>query len=164
MRLLPAIALVALTATTVPGGSATAARVLTVTCDEPSGPRIDYQRLQKSSPLKLERSEDRSTGVKPLFIIDSDQPNVLTYLWGPTTKYGDPPSPTPAERATIVIHTADMISAIQVDGERSVSVFTLLPKLEFGAFYFHASTPYPIVGREWFETWTFTAKCKFQHE
>ena len=131
--------------------------VLTAVCDEPSGPRIDYYASRdKSLPPKLERSEDRITGVNPTFIIDSDQPKVVTYVIGHTKKFGDPP-PFGAQRADIVIHTDEMISAVKV-GRGWITVVTLLPNLGLVAFTDHYDTTF--LG-ERFVAKTFTAKCKF---
>ena len=131
--------------------------VLTALCDEPSGPRIDYYTSRdKSLPPKLERSEDRITGVNPTFIIDSDQPKVVTYVIGHTKKFGDPP-PFGAQRADIVIHTDEMISAVKV-GRGWIMVVTLLPNLGLVAFTDHYDTTF--LG-ERFVAKTFTAKCKF---
>ena len=109
-----------------------------------------------SSPHKLKRSEDRITGANPTFIIDSDHPKVVTYVIGHTKKFGDPP-PFMAERADIVIHTDEMISAVKV-GRGWIMVVTLLPNLGLVAFTDHHDTTF--LG-ERFVARTFTAKCNF---
>ena len=62
-----------------------------------------------------------------------------------------------ARRATIVIHTEELISAVEVL-KNGVNVFTLLPNLGLGVSYNHTYTT--MLGK-WFETTTFTAKCNF---
>ena len=135
--------------------------VFTAVCEEPSGSRIDYMTESiGSSRLKLERSEDRVTGVNPTFIIDSDRPKVLTYVWGPTKRHGDLPAPIKkTTHATIVVQTKEVIIAVEVWGSRGVAVSTLLPKMGFGAFTHHA---YSTILGDWFEAVTLTAKCKFE--
>lgn len=131
-------------------------------CEEPSGPRLDFWRgLDPNASVELKRSEDRYTGVNPFFMIDSADPKTLRYRWGHTKAFGEGLAellPQTDKKAAIVIRTPDLVSAVEVHGTNRVSVFTLLPKLGFGAFTDHA---YSAVLGEGLKAVTFTARCKF---
>ena len=139
---------------------ASAEPTLVAVCDEPRGPRIDYMAhiSDPSQPPKLERSEDRSQGVNPSFIIDSSKPNKLGWNWGPTKAYGKSPVPIKSTGSDqIVIRTEEIIVSVNVH-RRKINVTTLLPKLGFMAFTHHS---YSTLLGDWFEAVTLTAKCKF---
>jgi hypothetical protein len=139
-----------------------ASPLLAAICDEPAGPRMDFSRsLDQESTPKLERSEDRYTDVNPFFVIDSSDPTTLQYVWGHTKAYGEDLAkliPVAERRASIVISTPELVSAVEVYGTNRVSIFTLLPKLGFGIFTDHA---YTTVLGENVKAVTFTADCKF---
>ena len=139
---------------------ASATPLVVAVCDEPRGPRIDYMAhiSDPSQPPKLERSEDRSTGVNPSFIIDSAKPNELGWNWGPTKGYGKSPISLKSTGSDkIVIRTEEIIVAVNLH-RRKINVTTLLPKLGFMAFTHHS---YSTILGDWFEAVTLTAKCKF---
>lgn len=139
---------------------ASAEPILVAVCDEPRGPRIDYMAhiSDPSQPPTLKRSEDRSLGVNPSFIIDSTKPDELTWNWGPTKGFGKSPIPIQSTGSDkIVIRTEEIIVSVNVD-RRKINVTTLLPKLGFMAFTHHS---YSTILGDWFEAVTLTAKCKF---
>jgi hypothetical protein len=53
--------------------------LVTIICDEPRGPRIDYFGNPKT---ELQEERDGFTGVNPVFILDPAAPQTLTVLWG----------------------------------------------------------------------------------
>ncbi len=109
--------------------------LLTVTCEQPRGRRVDYgQGIFGTEKTKLEERTDSFTGVNPVFIIDGGTPDQLTVIWGDTK--GIPKAmqhPTKAEQHPIVHFSAGQITAVHNFGT-GVWVYSLFPKLAFGVF------------------------------
>lgn len=140
-----------------------AAPIFTAVCDEPKGPRIDFGRYPVTAPEpELRRTEDSYTGVKPVFLIDSDSPQILTYVWGHSEKSVSPPGvslpPTEAKQSAIVVRSPDFISAVERYGDHRVSVFSLYLKLGLGVFTDHTYTD--VLG-PYAKAVTFTSRCQF---
>ncbi len=115
---------------------ADAKSVMTATCDEPKGPRVDYGGFPaQKSGQPLNHSWDSFTGVYPAFIIDDADPKRLTYVFG-NTKAGGDLGAKPARAAIVIVGTDEMISAVDV-GSNSVAIFTLYPKAGVGFFTYH---------------------------
>jgi len=104
--------------------------ILTVVCEPPKGPRIDYgSEAFTESPFKLEKTEDSFTGVNPTFIFDDQDSSNAIMLWGTTRGLEE----TKAQQVPIIMRTKDQISLIEVDGN-GVWVHSLYPQLGFGIF------------------------------
>ncbi len=119
---------------------------LTATCEEPRGPRIDYGAplLGDQSIRNLEESEDGFSDINPVFIIDDQDTQSLTVLWGNIKPFEDarkaaPPElkniipPLEAKQYPIVFFSADQISAVDVTSN-GIWAFSLFPKLKYGIY------------------------------
>lgn len=51
-----------------------------VSCDAPTGWRVDYSQAPGESDRKVQTGEDRLKRPKPLFVLDSDDPDTLLEL------------------------------------------------------------------------------------
>jgi hypothetical protein len=112
--------------------------LVTVICDEPRGPRIDYFGNPKTD---LQEERDGFTGVNPVFILDPAPPQTLTVLWGDVDLSHILPkellrSPK-AERHPIIHRTREQITAVD-SYDKGVWLYSLFPDLGFGVFARHS--------------------------
>ncbi|MEA2627343.1 MAG: hypothetical protein QOD06_3388 [Candidatus Binatota bacterium] len=162
----------------VASSSAVASPLLTITCHEPKGQRVEYGVFPEEymdakgngKPLPTPRrreSADGYSGVHPTFIVDSVRPKSMTVLWGDSAKFDAPkaaakslgvPVPAPSAReATILLFSDDQISAIEV-GAQNVGVHSFFPKLGTAYFTNHANIHF---GSDWSESVSLFAVCEF---
>lgn len=111
---------------------------VTVSCESPVGPRVDYGPGPGSETDEnvLEMSEDSFTAVEPLFILDTELRSEMKVIWGSTRPKGVSPDiipPVKAQNYPIVFWSHERIVAID-NGSSSVWVFSLYPQLEYGIF------------------------------
>jgi hypothetical protein len=125
---------------------------LTVTCNEPKGNRIDYVSEA------FEESQDKFSGVKPIFIYDNKNPDKLIFIWGATKIVPDELFPDEAEDATIVSYSEDRITAIYTEPGEAVLLFSLFPKE--GVVYF---TQHRYIFFSIPNTSSFYCKCNFKY-
>ena len=99
---------------------------------------------------------DRFTGVKPLFIFSTDNPDVVTVAWGHTEKYGTPP-PSAAKEASVLSKSPKQITAIRIAPNNLVEVYSLYPQ-EGILYYSEHSHGFPLSAPN---SRSFYAKCAF---
>lgn len=155
-----------------------AAPLLTITCHEPKGRRVEYgvfpeeyvdaKVKAKAVPKPTLREDaDGYSGVHPTFIIDSLRPKSMTVLWGDSAQFDEakgaarslsiPVQPPAAREATILLFSDDQISAIEV-GPQNVAVHSFFPKLGTAYFSNHANLHF---GGSWSESQSLSAPCEF---
>lgn len=132
---------------------------LTVICEEPEGPRIDYGGLPaQKSGKQLNLSQDGYSGVSPTFVIDDTSLDALTYLFDNSKSAIDAGmSHRSARSARVLTLSGQMISAVEY-GENSIAVFSLFPAIGVGFFTFHDLSP---IGGADAKAATFVSKCTF---
>lgn len=128
--------------------------VMTATCDEPVGNRIDQVGG------KIQRREDGFTGVNPVFILDDEKPGKLLYIWGPAKWARDSGVETKALEASIVSVTGDKLTAVRVDDHTFgvVHMYSLYPAkgLVFFTQHRHLNVDGGVPSSA-----TYHARCKF---
>ena len=103
--------------------NAQAKPVLTATCTQPTGQR--YDQVDGS----VQQKKDGFDGVSPIFIIDDQRPKVLTYIWGPAEWARDALKlKASAQEAVIVSISDEKITAIQIESENIIKMYSLFPK------------------------------------
>ncbi len=141
-------------------GESKAKPSLTVTCEAPKGPRIDFGTDHLAGVLRpeLQTSEDSFTGVSPTFILDDKNPGMMIVLWGNTKLPGIPEEPVRAQEFPIVHHSTSQIVVLE-SYANGAWVHSLYPRLGFGLFtrHSHWSTEDHAVGTLIF------SRCKFVH-
>ena len=127
MKVVPLIILVSFLS------SIQAQSILTVRCEPPVGMRIDYGVLDISNPkeYELQTGEDSYTGVGPVFLVDEQNPEQMTVIWGASHLVADESRTGETKKVPIVSRSPDQITGVESD-ENSVWVFSLFPKLKFG--------------------------------
>ncbi len=136
-------------------------KTLTVVCEEPRGPRVDYGALDPLTPFTkeytLELGEDRATGVNPVFVIDLTDRKSMTVIWGDTKTLPEAIARPPQAKVFPIVHYSDdQISAIN-SYSGGVWVFSLFHKLGFGIFT--RQSHYTFDGNAHGEV--FYSKCQF---
>ncbi len=127
--------------------------VLTATCGQPIGQRLDQVAGS------IQSKSDGFDGVNPVFIIDDQKPKVVTYIWGPAEWARDVlKMKAAAQDALIVSATDDKITAVRLEGENIIQMYSLFPKKGLVLFsqhrYIDLAGGVPTVGM-------FHAKCTF---
>lgn len=84
--------------------------LLTITCGEPVGSAYGQEAGQ------IAQHPDRSSGARPVFIIDSDRPKTLIIYW---RGHQASAFPEKAEYAPITSASVDKISAVHTENEDS---------------------------------------------
>ena len=103
--------------------NAQAKPVLTANCTQPIGQR--YDQVDGS----VQQKKDGFDGVSPIFIIDDQRPKVLTYIWGPAEWARDALKlKAAAQEAVIVSISEDKITAIHIESENIIRMYSLFPK------------------------------------
>ena len=97
--------------------------VLTATCTQPIGQR--YDQFDGS----VQQKKDGFDGVSPIFIIDDQRPKILTYIWGPAEWARDALKlKASAQEAVIVSISDEKITAVQIESENIIKMYSLFPK------------------------------------
>ena len=154
---------------------AASAPVVTITCHEPLGQRRTYgvqlneRNLNPSVNPHFVMSEDGYTGTHPIFIIDSANQKIMTFVWGDTIlaepgkkaarDLGVTVPATSAKEATLIKFERDEIIALYSTGTpgSGLSMFSFFPKLGIG--YFSDQWYNPIF--DWAEQRSLSAQCEF---
>ena len=127
--------------------------ILTVTCSEPNGPRIDFHGG------KYEDKQDGFSGVRPTFIFNDDKPQHATVIFGPTASAKDMGyKDTGAFDAVVLVRNSDQITLIASTGTHIAQMYTLYPKKGIGYFTLHKHLPFQDGVAS---TATLLSKCEF---
>lgn len=108
---------------------------------------------------KFNTNEDAFKGVKPIFIYDANTPEKLTFVWGASKTVPRQVFPDEALDATIVYKSEDMITAVYVDRQGAVEVFSLYPKIGVVYFTQHKSMLFATIAT----TASFGCECVFKY-
>lgn len=145
MRLLTALVLVVLSF------YVQAHPVMTITCTEPHGPRIDYHNG------KFENTKDGFDDVTPTFIFNDEKPEQVTVLFGPAKWAKDAGYDPGAFEATILLKNSEQITMTASTGTHIGQMYSIFPKKGLGYFTLHKYFPF---GSGLASTTTLISKCK----
>lgn len=119
------------------------AKSLTVTCDEPTGPRLEIGTQPNESAPKVKTSTDSFTGVRPTFVFNSENSTELTVIFGSTTPKGLPSGIAVAPsgvQSKVVFMSDSQISALEEE-PYGIWIYSLFPKIGYGIFTRLANRP-----------------------
>lgn len=128
--------------------------VLTVSCTEPAGSRIDHYGG------KFVEGQDGFTGVLPVFIFDDANRSQATVVFGPTRPaVSAGVRDTGAYEATVLVNTPEQITLMASTGTHIAQMYSLYPKA--GLAYFTLHKHLPVQGGV-ASTATMVSKCEFK--
>lgn len=124
--------------------------IITATCDEPVGTRYDLQNSEVRS------QDDGFSGVRPVFIIDDNNPETLTFVWGASNSAKTVFSVKDSvEKAKIISKTDEKITAVRTVDHGVTQMFSLYPRENFVFFTQHRHIGWPTSS-------TFYSNCQFK--
>ena len=133
--------------------SAQARPIMTVTCTEPTGPRVDFYGG------RFEEKQDGFVGVKPMFIFNDDKPKLATVIFGPTATAKElGVKDAGAFEAAVVVQNSEQISLVASTGTHIAQMYSLFPKKGIGYFTLHKHVPFQDGVAS---TATLVSKCEF---
>ena len=117
--------------------SAQARPVMTVTCNEPNGQRVDFYSG------KFEEKQDGFAGVKPTFIFNADNPRSATVIFSPASGAKEMGiKDSGAFEAVVVVRNSEQITLIASTGTHIAQMYSLFPKKRIGYFTLHKHLPF----------------------
>ena len=133
--------------------SAQARPVMTVTCNEPNGQRVDFY------DRKFEEKQDGFAGVKPMFIFNDDKPSSAVVIFGPAAGVKELGlKDTGAFEAVVVVRNSEQITLVASTGTHIAQMYSLFPKKGIGYFTLHKYLPFQDGIAS---TATLISKCEF---
>jgi hypothetical protein len=91
-------------------------------CEEPKGTRVDYVEGQPR------QQEDGFSGVNPIFILSTETPNRIKFLWGPAEWARDALKlKERIQEALIIDQTPEKVTAINVQPYGVTQMYSLYP-------------------------------------
>jgi hypothetical protein len=110
----------ALLAAFVLGSAATQAQMLSATCAEPTGSRLDFVNGQ------IRQDKDGFSGVQPQFVLSLSSPDRITVIWPDSKSFGASARQN-AYEAQVISRSDSMIMAVAQYKTRT-DMFTLFPQ------------------------------------
>jgi hypothetical protein len=125
-------------------------------CGEPVGVKFEQAEAD------VKQQPDAFAGVNPTFIVTTDAPRRLTFLWGPAAWARDAQKLIENLRdADIIYSSPEHITAVRVEAPGLMQVYSLYPSRGLMFFTQHRMVEAPPGGAP--AASTFYAKCEFSN-